>query len=97
MIKKSDPFYSSRTWRRVRAAKLQVNPLCEVCLKRGVLTPATLVDHVTERSDGGADYDMDNLQSMCRSCHERKTKRIKQERAAGVQEAPVCPKSTPWR
>ncbi|MCY4064259.1 MAG: HNH endonuclease signature motif containing protein [Chloroflexi bacterium] len=27
------------------------------------------VDHITPLSDGGAAYDPDNLQSLCRKCH----------------------------
>lgn len=58
---------------------------------------ADLVDHIRERSDGGEDYDFDNLQSLCRSCHEKKTKEVKKERDSLVQNAPKCPEESPWR
>ena len=32
-------------WRKARRRFLASNPLCAACLKRGVLTPATVVDH----------------------------------------------------
>ena len=37
------------------------------------LTGATLVDHATPLQDGGSQYDMNNLQSLCRRCHQIKT------------------------
>lgn len=30
------------------------------------------VDHIIELSEGGAAYDMRNLQTLCRECHNRK-------------------------
>ena len=36
------------------------------------MTRATEVDHVIPRSLGGAD-EMENLQSICRDCHKKKT------------------------
>lgn len=57
----------------MRAVKLRHNPLCEECLRHGRITLATLVDHIVPIKKGGACLDMDNLQSMCDSCHNRKT------------------------
>jgi 5-methylcytosine-specific restriction protein A len=31
------------------------------------------VDHIVERKDGGADYDPGNLETLCATCHARKT------------------------
>lgn len=66
--------YGTRRWRKLRAAKLAANPLCEVHLKRCQLVPATTVDHVVAISAGGDPYpDLDGLMSMCASCHSTKT------------------------
>ena len=62
-----------RKWRDQRARKLRRNPLCEICEKEGRTTLATMVDHIIPVSEGGGMYDMDNLQSLCRLCHARKT------------------------
>ncbi len=48
------------------------NGLCQVCLKRGVLTAAKQVDHVVPKAEGGSDLD-ENLQSICDNCHKAKT------------------------
>lgn len=63
-----------RRWRKVRKKKLALDPLCEHCKLRGRTTPATDVDHVVPLNRGGAGYAMSNLQSLCRSCHNRKTR-----------------------
>lgn len=39
-------FYQSRRWRALRAMKLQQQPLCEECLRKGRMTPAEMVDHI---------------------------------------------------
>jgi len=66
-------FYSSARWRKVRARKLAANPLCEMCIKDGRLTGAQMVDHITPIKRGGAQLDMNNLQSLCNACHNKKT------------------------
>ena len=48
-------------------------PLCRECSRLGKLTPAAEVDHIVRISDGGARLDDANLQSLCKSCHSRKT------------------------
>ena len=68
-------FYQSRQWRSVRAAFLREHPLCGACGAKGSLVPARVVDHVQPIKDGGARFDTANLQSLCVSCHNRKTAR----------------------
>ncbi len=66
-------FYSTDRWRKLRAAKLARNPLCEECQRQGKATPATMVDHIIPIRFGGKSLDMDNLQSLCWSCHSAKS------------------------
>lgn len=66
-------FYKSAVWRKTRAYKLRMNPLCEECMRQGRLRTAVLVDHITPIKKGGARLDVYNLQSLCQSCHNRKT------------------------
>lgn len=68
-------FYHSTRWRRLRERKLLANPLCEACASRGRIIAATVVDHITPINEGGAALDMQNLQSLCDRCHNRKSGR----------------------
>ena len=68
--------YGSR-WSRYRAIYLRDSPLCVECKKSGRIEPATVVDHI-EPADGPDDpkfWDKENHQSLCASCHSRKTAR----------------------
>lgn len=67
--------YNGRKWRKVRKSKLDVNPLCELCDKQDKVTVATVVDHIVQVKKGGAGYDMPNLQSLCKPCHDSKSGR----------------------
>lgn len=68
-------FYHSTRWRRLRERKLRADPLCEQCAARGQIVPATVVDHIVPINEGGAPLDMQNLQSLCDRCHNRKSGR----------------------
>lgn len=61
-------------WRRLRIMFLHAHPLCADPFHdhgdRPV--PATDVDHIVSKRAGGRDV-WDNLQSLCHSCHSRKT------------------------
>lgn len=60
-------------WRKRREKALKRDQyLCQVCKRQGYLTPATEVDHIINKAHGGTD-DIDNLQSICRACHQSKT------------------------
>jgi len=73
VISNRDPFYVTTAWRRLRLWKLSEQPLCEHCLLRGIIEPATQVDHIVPISAGGEPLDEANLASLCASCHSRKT------------------------
>lgn len=63
--------YDKRYWRdRIRPAQLRRKPVCEHCEVSGKITIATDVDHI----DGDpTNNSIDNLQSLCHSCHSIKT------------------------
>lgn len=70
-------FYQSRKWRNLRSIKLQMNPICEECERKGIITPAQMVDHIIPINKGGAPLDLTNLQSLCNRCHSAKSARDK--------------------
>ncbi|MBL1219128.1 MAG: HNH endonuclease, partial [Planctomycetes bacterium] len=72
-----------RTWRRLRRMYLARHPLCEHCLRYDDVTPATEVDHIVSLRDGGERLDVNNLQSLCRACHARKTAQEQRDRGGG--------------
>lgn len=59
-------------WRRLRLMFLRAHPLCVECQRVGRVVPATDVDHIVTKRDGGTDA-WDNLQALCHACHSRKT------------------------
>lgn len=65
----SQSIYTSTRWRKLRAAKLQEDPFCELCLPK--IGAATIVHHKHEVKQGGDPYEWSNLQSVCASCHRR--------------------------
>lgn len=68
-------FYDSKAWKDLRAWQLAAFPLCRHCELAGRLVSATVADHIIERKSGGAELDAANLQSLCKSCHSKKTRR----------------------
>ncbi len=67
-------FYQKVGWRVRRAGKLKMNPLCEECQREGRHVVGNVVDHIIPRSMGGADYDWNNLQTLCYEHHNKKTR-----------------------
>jgi len=63
---------NSSTWRKARAIQLAKEPLCRDCQAEGVITPATVVDHI----DGDSwNNTPDNFASLCVRHHNQKTAR----------------------
>jgi 5-methylcytosine-specific restriction protein A len=72
--------YDTEQWKKLRAIVLAKNPLCLVCQSFGETTIATEVDHIREWRTGRDKaeqwrlfVDMNNMQSLCKSCHSKKT------------------------
>ena len=61
----------SREWRdRVRPRQLLDFPYCQICEEKGgSLIEAVQVDHIIPLEVGGAPFDCENLQSLCKRCH----------------------------
>jgi 5-methylcytosine-specific restriction enzyme A len=68
-------FYHSREWERLRQAALaRDHYLCQHCLQHNRITRATIVDHIVPISvDWSKRLLLDNTQSLCHPCHNRKT------------------------
>lgn len=62
--------YSRKRWLILRRRVLHNEPLCRQC---GNI--ATEVDHIVPISEGGAEWAVANLQSLCGPCHAAKTAR----------------------
>jgi 5-methylcytosine-specific restriction enzyme A len=84
--------YSSPIWKRLRAAQLAREPLCRYCAEIGALTPATVADHVVpHRGRVEVFMDPDNLQSLCKQCHDsvkQQEERSGRRRGCGVDGVP---------
>jgi len=72
--KERNRFYQRVDWKKARAAHLQSEPLCRSCRAIGKLVAAIIVDHIVQIEHGGAPLDDANLQSMCKPCHNSKTR-----------------------
>lgn len=66
-------FYKSKEWIILRTEQLKLHPFCEECLKQGKVKRAKIVDHIIPIKQGGSKLDLANLQSLCWSCHSRKS------------------------
>lgn len=68
--------YDTVAWRTLRADHISANPLCAEHLKAGEVVPGTDVDHIVPHGgDEDLFFDPSNLQTLCSTCHGRKTQR----------------------
>jgi 5-methylcytosine-specific restriction endonuclease McrA len=69
--------YSTARWQKLRRLKLSADPLCFACQLRGKTVPASHVDHIQAIAKGGEPFPpLDELMSLCPSCHSEKTAAI---------------------
>lgn len=69
--------YNTARWRELRILKLQKDPLCECCLKKGKVTPAEDIHHIISFMNTNDPvqrkflaFDFNNLMSLCDVCHQ---------------------------
>jgi len=66
--------YQSPFWKVTKRIQLSRSPLCGSCLIRGVVTQATVVDHLFPWTKIGKEAFKRNIwQSLCPECHSHKT------------------------
>lgn len=77
-------------WERTRQRIFERDGgLCQECLRASIVTSvgdklfSAWCDHVVPKAEGGTDDD-DNLQTLCRRCHQRKTDVEKNRRRGGA-------------
>jgi 5-methylcytosine-specific restriction enzyme A len=70
--------YNTTTWKNLRLEYLIARPLCEICIKKGIIESAIDVHHKTPISQGNdivekrtLGFDWNNLQSVCKECHKK--------------------------
>lgn len=71
-------YYGQTAWKKLRQRKLQDQPLCELCLARGIVKTATDCHHAIKFFDQFTPdlrqtllLDYDNLVSLCEDCHNK--------------------------
>lgn len=66
--------YNTARWQKLRRIKLLTDPLCYACLLMGRVVAAVAVDHIKAINQGGDPFPaLDQLMSLCTSCHSHKT------------------------
>lgn len=74
-----DAELGTRDW---KAMRLKVKERAKgMCQAKDCVRPGFYADHIVERRDGGAVFDMANLQWLCPSHHQAKTARERAKRA----------------
>lgn len=75
--------YRSRDWKKCRAAFIKrQGGLCERCYAKGLIVPGVIVHHkihITPQTlnDPSVVFNFDNLELLCRDCHEKEHGRMK--------------------
>ena len=62
-------FYWSSSWLRRRKLQLKHEPLCRMCLAKGLVTPARVADHIEPHNGDWTKFRLGGLQSLCFDCH----------------------------
>lgn len=79
-------FYHSKGWRMTRKFYIKANPLCEQCTRDGRTTGGQMVDHIKAVSIGGDRLHHTNLQTLCNSCHAKKSASESVEYRKGIKD-----------
>lgn len=79
-------WYKLARWLRLREWQLSREPLCRYCLEVEDVTEADTVDHTKpHKGDPALFWNTDNLQSLCKPCHDRH----KQREERGTERPPI--------
>lgn len=87
-------FYDCKAWKQARRAQLDREPFCRLCAAVGRRSLARVVDHITPINAGGAELDHENLQSLCKTCHDSVKQRLDKGAPVGGCDASGAPLDT---
>lgn len=90
--------YSTVRWYRKRAHQLRHEPICRMCNALGVITEATVADHVIPHRHDERLFWSGELQSLCKFHHDSAKKSIENlgyDKAVDVSGNPTDP-AHPW-
>jgi 5-methylcytosine-specific restriction endonuclease McrA len=68
-------FYDTGFWQRRRKLQLLHEPLCKLCQEHGIVTLATVADHIEPHKGDWNKFALGELQSLCAQCHNQ-SKRV---------------------
>jgi len=86
----SDSFYNSNAWTIMSKTFKKNYPLCKMCEDRGITKIGIEVDHIIPISiDYDLRLDVENLQTLCKSCHSHKTNRVDRRLKKGLEPMPM--------
>lgn len=69
--------YDSKRWKILRKEQLSRQPLCAYCEAQGLTVAASIVDHIQpHKGDISLFSNPDNLQSLCKHCHDSHKQRL---------------------
>jgi 5-methylcytosine-specific restriction protein A len=91
---KHQKLYGKQRWRNRSKNQLSQHPLCRMCTEHGVVTPATIVDHVVPHHGIEQLFWFGELQSLCSDCHKSSKAQLEGKgyvRDIGVDGYPVDP------
>lgn len=74
---RSRPEYHTYRWTKESRQFREDHPLCEACARKGIVSPAEVVDHIVPVAVCGDFFDKANWQSLCRKCNIEKGNRDK--------------------
>lgn len=70
---KPDNRIRGRRGKELRRRRLANSPICELCKEAGIVSQATVPDHIVPLAKGGEDVDS-NIRCLCHECHDRVTR-----------------------
>lgn len=91
--------YDSRQWKVLRQQVLSERPFCTFCLRLGIRTKATIVDHIKPHHGRAAIFfDRENLQPLCFHHHNATKQAIERNKRNAGHTVDGRPRSRshPW-
>lgn len=85
--------YNTRAWKVARQRQLQDEPLCRMCRDDGLITAASVCDHIEPHKGDRVKFFAGPFQSLCKRHHDGEKKQIEMRgfsKRIGGDGWPVC-------